>query len=114
MFLLECTSLWCNPTGPGTPFGTWYIAIFDSCRVLCVIVSMWLISEIAQAWRRSFAHGGQRDRYAALGLFAFIVIANEVSSFGDIASYRLVLSVLAVLLAVRGLRRFRFEQPAIP
>jgi hypothetical protein len=104
----------CSPVGPGIPFGTWYIALFDLIRVLCVIASFVLISSIVAAWHRSQPHGGQRDRYLALGLFAFIIIGTEISNLGNIASWRLAFSVVAIVFALRGLHRFDHEQPASP
>lgn len=112
--LTGCLPIICSPTGPGVPFGTWYLTLFDVTRVLCVAVSIWLLGSIGAAWRRSYPHGGQRDRYAALGLLALIVIGTEIENLGNIASYRLVLSIVAMLLAVRGLHRFDREQPAAP
>jgi hypothetical protein len=110
--VIDCVPLWCNPTYPGTPFGTWYLAIFDVLRVVCVIAALGLIGQVGAAWRRSVYHGGQRDRYAALALFAMIAIGTELADLGNIASYRLVVDIIAVLLAIRGLRRFRGETPA--
>lgn len=112
--LATCNPLYCNPTYPGLPFGTWYLIIFDSLRVACVITALLLIARISAAWQRSCRHGGQRDRYAALGLFALIAIGTEVTNLGNIASYRLVLGILAISLALRGLRRFAHENPAEP
>lgn len=112
--LPDCLPIICSPTGPSTPFATWYLVLFDLARVLCVVAAIWLLGSIGAAWRRSYPHGGQRDRYAALGLLAFVVIGTEIENLGNIASYRLALSIVAMLLAVRGLRRFEREQPAAP
>jgi hypothetical protein len=114
LFLTYCIPVLCSPGGPGIPFGTWYIALFDILRVLCVIGSFVLISSIVTAWHRSYPRGGQRDRYLALGLFAFIIIGTEISNIGNIASWRLALSIVAVVFALRGLKRFDHEQPATP
>jgi hypothetical protein len=112
--LPECLPLICDPIGPGTPFGTWWLIIADVLRVASVIVAIWLLGLIGAAWRRSFPHGGQRDRYASLALFAFVAIATELNDLGDTPSYQLVLSTIAVVLAIRGLRRFDSERPSPP
>ena len=109
-----CIPLICSPTGPHLLFGTWYLAIFDATRVVCVIACLVLLGQVGRAWRRSYPHGGQRDRYLALGVFAFVVIGTELENLGNIASYRLVLSAFAVTFAIRGLRRFGHEQPSTP
>jgi hypothetical protein len=96
------------------PFGTWYLTIFDVIRILCVISCLVLIGRISVQWQRAYAHGGQRARYLALGLFAFIVIATELENLGNIASYRLFLSLVAVLVANWGLRMSRAERPSAP
>lgn len=114
MFLTDCVPLWCSPTGPGIPFGTWYLAVFDLLRVACVVAALWLLSHIGREYWRALHGGGQRDKYIALGVFAFIVISNEISDLGNIASYRLVLSIIAVVYALRGLRRSKHEEPAQP
>jgi hypothetical protein len=112
--LTDCLPLICNPTEPSTPFGTWWLSIADAIRVASVIAAIWLLGRIGAAWRRSFPHGGQRDRYASLALFAFVAIGTELNDLGDIPSYQLVLSTAAVVLAIRGLRRFDTEQPSPP
>jgi hypothetical protein len=90
------------------------LAIYDTVRVGCVVAALILIGRIGVAWRRSYRHGGQRDRYLALALFAFIVAATEISHMGDIASYRLVVTAVALGFAQRGLRRFPGETLSVP
>ena len=111
---LSCLPIICSPSYPHTPFGTWYLAVFDLLRVACVVGCMVLIGMVITAWHRSYSHGGQRDRYLALALFAFMVVGTEVENLGNIASWRLAMSLLAVTVAIRGLRRFRRELPSPP
>jgi len=111
---LLCLPLICSPDYPHTPFGTWYLAVFDLLRVACVVGCMMLIGMIITAWHRSWEHGGQRDRYLALAVFAFMVVGTEIENLGNVMSYRLVLALCAVALALRGLYRFRQELPSKP
>jgi hypothetical protein len=108
-----CNPIFCNPNGPHLPFGTWYLIIFDTARLVTVLAAMGVIMATGTAWARSCSHGGQRDRYLALAIFAVVVASTEVENIGNIASYRLVLSMTGVALAIRGLWRFRHEQPAV-
>jgi hypothetical protein len=112
--LSSCSPLICSPDYPHKPFGAWYLTLFDLARVSCVVACMVLIGLIVTAWHRSYEHGGQRDRYLALAVFAFMVVGTEVENLGNIASYRLVLALGAVVLAIRGLLRFRAELPSKP
>lgn len=109
-----CLPLICSPDYPHMPFGTWYLALIDVVRILCVIACLMLIGSIATQWHRAYPHGGQRARYLALGMFSFIVIATELENLGNIPSYRLGMSFVAVLVANWGLRMSRDEQPATP
>lgn len=110
----DCNPLVCSPTGPGTPFATWYLVAFDSVRLVAISAALALMLAIGYAWARSVRHGGQRDRYLALALFAVVIIGTEIQNIGNIASYRLLLSILGILFAFRGLMRFRAEQPVKP
>lgn len=110
----DCNPLVCSPTGPHDPFGTWYLAIFDTVRLGVILSVLALMVAIGMAWARSYPHSGQRDRYLALTVFAIIVLGTEIENMGNIASYRLALSVTGVILAFRGLLRFRHEQPSKP
>lgn len=109
-----CNPIFCNPNGPHLPFGTWYLVVFDTVRLITILAAMGVITATGTAWARSCSHGGQRDRYLALAIFAVVVAGTEVENIGNIASYRLLLSALGVALAIRGLWRFRHEQPAKP
>lgn len=111
---LLCLPLVCSPDYPHHPFGTWYLTLFDVVRIGCVIACLILIGRITTQWHRAYPHSGQRARYLALGLFAFVVFATELENLGNIASYRLVLSLVAVFVANWGLRKSRGEQPATP
>jgi hypothetical protein len=110
----SCNPVFCSPSGPHLPFGTWYLAIFDTVRLVTIFAALGMMMALGIAWARSAPHGGQRDRYMALAVFAVVVIGTEVENLGNIASYRLVLSTIGVVLAYRGLWRFRHEQPSIP
>jgi len=110
----DCNPLLCSPTGPGTPFGTWYLALFDSIRIVAVLVAFGLMFVTGVAWARSVPHGGQRDRYLALAIFAVVVIGTEIQNIGNVASYRLVLSLIGIVFALRGIVRFKHEQPSQP
>lgn len=112
--LPSCLPFYCIPSGPGTPFGTWWLIIADTVRVICVIMAIWLLGGIGAAWRRSYPRSGQRDRFTSLGLLAFVVIGAELQDLGNVPSYRLALSTVAMLLAIRGLLRFDHERPAAP
>jgi len=109
-----CVPLICSPDYPHMPFGTWYLALFDVVRVVCVIACLVLLGRISIQWQRAYPHGGQRARYLALGLFSFVVIATELENLGNIASYRLFVSLIAVVVANWGLRMSRGERPAAP
>ena len=110
----DCNPLICSPTGPGLPFGTWYLVVFDSIRLVAILAALALMFTIGVAWARSARHGGQRDRYLALAFFMVVIIGTEIQNIGNMASYRLFLSVIGIGLALRGLIRFRSEQPAKP
>jgi hypothetical protein len=107
-----CVPVWCSASGPGTPFGTWYIAVFDSIRLVTILGAFALMLATGMAWNRSVKHGGQRDRYLALAAFAVAAIGTEIQNMGNLASYRLALFFIGTGLALRGLWRFRSEQPA--
>lgn len=109
-----CNPIFCSPDGPHLPFGTWYLVIFDTVRLATIFAALGMMVALGTAWARSVPHGGQRDRYMALAIFAVVIIGTEVENLGNIASYRLVLSVVGVVLAYRGLWRFRHEEPSIP
>lgn len=109
-----CNPIFCNPNGPRLPFGTWYLAIFDTVRLIMILGAMGVITATGAAWARSCSHGGQRDRYTALAIFAVVVASTEVENIGNTASYRLVFSATGIALAIRGLWRFRHEQPSVP
>lgn len=110
----DCNPLLCNPYGPGTPFGTWYLALFDSIRLVTIATALALMFAIGVAWARSVPRSGQRDRYLALASFLVVIIGTEIQNIGNIASYRLFISIFGITLAFRGLMRFRAEQPAKP
>lgn len=110
----DCNPFVCSPTGPGTPFATWYLAAFDSIRLIAILAALGLMMAIGYAWARSVRHSGQRDRYLALAIFAVVIIGTEIQNVGNIASYRLFLSIAGIIFAFRGLMRFRYEQPAKP
>lgn len=109
-----CSPIFCSPDGPGQPFGTWYLAIFDAIRLVVIFAALGVVTATGTAWARSVSHGGQRDRYLALAFFSAVVAGTEVENMGNYASYRLVLSTIGVALAIRGLWRFRHEQPSEP
>jgi hypothetical protein len=109
--LAACDPAFCSPTGPGLPFGTWYLALFDSLRLFTVLGALALMLALGMAWARSVPHGGQRDRYLALAFFSVVIIGTEIENIGNVASYRLVLSILGLLFAFRGLLKFRHETP---
>lgn len=110
----DCIPVICSPTGPHDPFGTWYLAIFDTVRLGVIGAVLVLMFAIGMAWARSVPHGGQRDRYLGLAVFAITALGTEIENFGNIASYRLVLSAVGLVFSFRGLSRFRRELPAEP
>lgn len=107
-----CLPLICSPTSPGHPFGSWYLAIADITRLLCIFGAFTLVAKIGVAWRRSMPHQGQRDRYLALGLLAMVITGTELENIGNYPSYRLILSLIALAFALRGLIRSQSERPA--
>ena len=110
----DCYPIFCNPRGPGLPFGTWQIAIFDTARLVTILAALVVMFALGMAWGRSLPGSGQRDRYLAMALFCVVVLGTELENIGNIASYRLVLSMVGLAYISRGLWRFRNEQPAEP
>lgn len=107
----DCNPLLCNPTGPHDLFGTPLLATADTIRLLVILAALALVFSIGMAWQRSVRHGGQRMRYISLALFAAIVVGTELENLGNIPSYRLVVSVIAVVSGIIGLWKFRNEDP---
>lgn len=110
----DCNPLVCSPTGPGTPFGSASIILFDSIRLATILASLGLMLATGYAWARSVRRGGQRDRFLALALLSVVIIGTQIQNIGNTGSYRPLLSALGVFFAIRGLMRFRAEQPAKP
>jgi hypothetical protein len=52
-FLLDaCDPAFCSPTGPGQPFGTWYLALFDSLRLFTVLGALGhMVASVTGTWR---------------------------------------------------------------
>lgn len=102
----SCLPLLCPPTGPGTPFGTPWIAVLDTIRVLCWAACLYVITRCIHAVY-SIRTPQQRAIYIALALFSFAILGTEVDHFGDLAHYRLAVFAIGSVAACYGLHRIR-------
>lgn len=109
--MMNACTLWCNPAGPDLPFGTPWLIVWDTIRVLCALGGVAVLVMLPGAIRRTTATG-QHARLVSFGLFALIVLDTEISHIGDDASVRLALCATAIWLAVAGMWRMRSEHPA--
>jgi hypothetical protein len=110
--LTSCSvALVCSPDGPGTPFGTPLIALFDTIRVVCVLAALATIGFTLPAYPK-MSSGGQRARMVALLLFTLQAITTESEHIGDYASLRLGFNLAAVLYGLYGIWQLRREEPA--
>jgi len=112
VFPSSCTiALVCSPDGPGKPFGTAWIALFDSVRVICVLAALITLAFTPGVYEHLRAPG-QRARMIALTLFTLQSITTESEHIGDYASLRLLFNVAAVLYGLYGILQLRKEEPA--
>lgn len=103
----------CNPVEPGTPFGTPWLIVFDSFRLVVVLIGGATILLAVLSAVRLRLERGQRDRMAALGLACLAAMNTEINRLGDYPSIRLAITTACVLFALRGMWSFhRKELPA--
>jgi hypothetical protein len=95
----------CSPDGPSTPFGTAYIAIADSIRVLCYALGLGSLTYMPSAIYHSTTRD-QRLRFYGLSLFIIVAVTTESAHLGDLPSYRLVLNILGCLATAYGMFTF--------
>ena len=107
-----CNPLTCTPTGPHQPFGSVLLGVADSGRLLVIVAALVLVFCSGMAWQRSVPNSGQRMRFISLSLFAAVVIGTELENIGNTPSYRLPVSIIAVVCGIIGLWKFRKEQPS--
>lgn len=100
----------CNPGGPSTPFGNWWLALFDTARCLSIIGGIAVIAQVPGGLTRCH-NSGQRARLIAFALWALVVITTEAEHLGDGAGIRLALNVAATAYALWGMWGFRMETP---
>lgn len=104
--------VFCNPHGPGTPFGSPVLVVCDSLRVLCTLGGLAVLASIPPAIRWA-GTAGQRSRLVSFGMFALVVMNTEAVHFGDYPSIRLPLTLAAVAFAAHGMYSIhRHERPA--
>lgn len=103
MLSFRCDPPWCAPEGPGNPWGTAELGVWDSVRVVLVLISAFVAirSVIAAVWTDN---RGQTWRYVALSMFAVITAGTELNHLGDWAHWRLPLSAVGVTAAAIGIR----------
>lgn len=101
----------CSPEGPQTPFGSGWLSLFDTVRLLCAVIAVVTLVFTPKAYTMLRAPG-QRARVAALTLLSLQAIITEIEHLGDYASLRLALNFAAVCFALYGILQLREEIPA--
>lgn len=97
---MDCDTLLCAPDGPSSPFGDPYLLIIDSVRLGTIILAAVVVCLSVVAMRR--LDNPQGTRFLSLAVFALVACLTEIDHFGDYASYRLLLNVVACALGVYG------------
>lgn len=95
----------CSPDGPGTPFAGPYLTAIDVLRIAVVLAgvgSIVLTPKVMTTCRT----WGQRSRWASLAVFTLVAMNTETEHLGDWPSPRLMLNLLAAVLALIGLWSF--------
>lgn len=108
-----CGVIFCNPVGPSLPWGTPLLVLFDTARSLIMIGCLAVIVQVPRHVRRTQT-SGQRSRLIAHAMFAIIVVDTEIDHFGDYASMRLPLSLVAIGYSIHGMWQLRHELAAQP
>lgn len=107
MNIAACTAgVLCNPNEPSTPF-VGLLILWDSLRVLCILGALAVIGRAIVIAARAHLPAEQWWPYPALGLFCGVAVTTELVHFGDLPSYRLFVTAVAVGLTVRGCYRRR-------
>jgi hypothetical protein len=100
------------PEGPGTPFGTPGLIVFDSLRVLVFVLGLLNLALKPWLFRRCDAPG-QVARIAALGMLSVVGMSVELEHLGDYANWRLFFVLVAMVINTWGnYSLLRYEAPA--
>lgn len=111
-YLTSCTvAIVCSPNGPGTPFGSPILVLFDTLRFLCIVSCLVTLAMTPKVYHL-LNTSGQRARVHALILFMLQGITTESEHLGDYASARLAFNLAAAGWALYGMWQMRREYPA--
>lgn len=103
------------PIGPGIPFGSPAIALYDSLRIVCFVAGAAAIAFAVVLIGRHGSAIGQRLRMACLVGGVLYACMTEAYRFGDYANLRLVLALLVTIgSAWSCYLGLRYESPAVP
>lgn len=114
MSAASCPPFWCSIYSPDVPFGPWPVWGFDLVRVVVFLLGSGgvILTYVALAEQAHGAPWGQQTRWLAGLLFTVSVLGTEIEHFGDYASWRLVVNLIAVTLNLGGLWSFLHHEPA--
>ncbi len=102
-YALICGPPWCAPQGPGHPWGSPTLALYDSIRVLIILAALWTVGSSI----RSAVWTDDRDqclRFLALAAFAVVAGGTELEHIGDDIHWRFVATIVAVTCSAVGTR----------
>lgn len=100
------------PLGPGTPFGTPALIVFDCLRLAVIVLG--LVNLGLKPWLfRRCAAPGQMARMAALGMLSVVAMTIEIEHLGDYPNWRLFFALVAMIVNTWGNYSFlRYEAPS--
>lgn len=90
------------PGGPGTPWGSPWIALLDSVRVLMVVGGLYVLWQCFAAVVH-VRNRQQRAIYVAFGLTMLGIAGTEIDHLGDGAHYRFALFAIVIGVGCYGL-----------
>lgn len=88
------------PNGPGTPFATPTLVVFDATRVFIIISAFAIAALTPFVTIRTIRARHQRAGMWGLVCYALVSAGTEYDHLGDLANYRLALFAVANALAL--------------
>lgn len=98
----SCARWLCPSDDPSSPFGPWPLWLFDTTRVVLVLLAALCVVMCLAAMRRC-ALRAQQARLAASMVLCAVLVGTELDHLGDHASWRLAAYAVAMLLLTGGL-----------